>query len=69
MSMSSVSELESSLISFAGSNSTLASSLQLWVCLVGNRYGNGGGGGGGWLFEEGNYFEHFGQRGTIIQGR
>ena len=27
------------------------------------------GGGGVGLFEEGNYFEHFGQRGTIIQGR
>ena len=28
-----------------------------------------GGGREGWLFEEGSYFEHFGQRGTIIQGR
>ena len=29
----------------------------------------GGGGGGGGLFEGGDYFKYFGQRGTIIRGR
>ena len=67
MSITSVSELELSLISFSGSDSTLT-----WQegDKRNRRRQEGWGGGGGWrLFEGGDFFKYFRLKEAIIQGR
>ena len=65
MSITSVSELELSLISFSGSDSTLT-----WQEGDKRNRRRQEGWGGGWrLFEEGDYFKYFCLKGAIIQGR
>ena len=66
MSITSVSELELSLISFSGSDSPLT-----WQGGdKRNRRRQEGLGGGGWrLFEGGDYFKYFCLKGAIIRGR
>ena len=64
MSITSVSELELSLISFSGSDSTLT-----WQG-GDKRNRRRQEGWGGWrLFEEGDYFKYFCLKGAIIRGR
>ena len=66
MSITSVSELELSLISFSGSDSTLT-----WQegDKRNRRRQEGWGGGGGRLFEGGDFFKYFRLKEAIIQGR
>ena len=65
MSITSLSELELSLISFSGSDSTLT-----WQGGDKRNRRRQEGWGGGWrLFEEGDYFKHFCLKGAIIRGR
>ena len=66
MSITSVSELELSLISFSGSDSTLT-----WQegDKRNRRRQEGWGGGGGRLFEGGGFFKYFRLKEAIIQGR
>ena len=66
MSITSVSELELSLISFSGSDSPLT-----WQGgNKRNRRRQEGLGGGGWrLFEGGDFFKYFRLKEAIIQGR
>ena len=64
MSIISVSELELSLISFSGSDSTLT-----WQGRDKRNRRRQEGWGGGRLFEGGDYFKYFRLKEAIIQGR
>ena len=69
MSISSASEPESSLMNLTGSDFISAFSFRFTATEIPAKWRGGGGGGGGRLFEGGDYFKYFGQRGAIIRGR